>query len=237
MKHRRRQGFTLIELLVVIAIIAILAAILFPVFAQAREQARRSKCLNNVKQLATGTMMYVQDYDETMPTCSYGGQYRPATSCRNARGYKTRNVDGKNDYLMPILMPYVKSEGVFRCPNGPDNLFGEAGLTQQWGQHYWYWCIKDADSQSSTKAVFPPDGIKADVCGYPLASFTSPAEKVFLADGNAGWHTKGGLLNGFTFGTGETGYSNVVYADGHAKMVTYNTTADYYRKVWTAREP
>src|SRR5207244_1375976 len=106
---------TLIELLVVIAIIAILAAMLFPVFAQAREQARRSVCLSNVKQLATGTMMYAQDYDETMPVCSYGGQYRPATSCRFGRGFTKFGVDGKDGYLLPLLMPYVKSEGVFRC--------------------------------------------------------------------------------------------------------------------------
>jgi prepilin-type processing-associated H-X9-DG protein len=182
-------------------------------------------------------MVYAQDYDETMPSVSYGGQYRSAAICRNRRGYTTLGTDGKGDYLMPILMPYVKNEGVFRCPNGPANLFGEAGFTQQWGQHYWYWCILDATSQNSTKVAFPPNGIKADVCGYPLASFTSPAEKVFLADGNAGWHTKGGILNGFTFGKGETGYSNVVYADGHAKMVTYNSMDDYFRKVWTAREP
>ncbi|MES2462938.1 MAG: prepilin-type N-terminal cleavage/methylation domain-containing protein, partial [Armatimonadota bacterium] len=61
---RVRSGFTLIELLVVIAIIAILAAILFPVFAQAREKARTTACLNNMKQMGTGAMMYAQDYDE-----------------------------------------------------------------------------------------------------------------------------------------------------------------------------
>src|ERR1051325_9917038 len=68
-----RFGFTLIELLVVIAIIAILAAILFPVFAQARESARMSSCLSNLKQIGTGTMMYIQDYDEKYPnTIAWG---------------------------------------------------------------------------------------------------------------------------------------------------------------------
>src|SRR5438067_179265 len=69
MLHRRtaRRGFTLIELLVVIAIIAILAAILFPVFAQAREKARQAGCTSNLKQISLATMMYLQDYDETYP--------------------------------------------------------------------------------------------------------------------------------------------------------------------------
>jgi prepilin-type N-terminal cleavage/methylation domain-containing protein len=73
MKHRVSRAFTLIELLVVIAIIAILAAILFPVFAQARERARMSVCLSNTRQIGTGMMMYVQDYDETYPYIRFHG--------------------------------------------------------------------------------------------------------------------------------------------------------------------
>src|SRR5215471_14245464 len=67
MLYRKQIGFTLIELLVVIAIIAILAAILFPVFAQAREKARQTSCLSNTKQLGTAIIMYIQDYDESHP--------------------------------------------------------------------------------------------------------------------------------------------------------------------------
>src|SRR5215203_5649261 len=70
----KRRGFTLIELLVVIAIIAILAAILFPVFAQARAKARQAACLSNMKQLGTGLTMYCQDYDEIVPGNAAGGQ-------------------------------------------------------------------------------------------------------------------------------------------------------------------
>src|SRR5438132_3273033 len=68
---RRHAGFTLIELLVVIAIIAILAAILFPVFAQARDKARQTACLSNLKQLSLGVLMYAQDYDEVLPGNAY----------------------------------------------------------------------------------------------------------------------------------------------------------------------
>src|ERR1051326_5262280 len=76
--HSNKRAFTLIELLVVIAIIAILAAILFPVFAQAREKARGISCLSNMRQLGTATYMYVQDYDETFPMNFYMGQDGPA---------------------------------------------------------------------------------------------------------------------------------------------------------------
>ena len=72
----RKRGFTLIELLVVIGIIAILAAILFPVFAQAREKARQATCLSNLKQIGTALMMYTQDYDEILPTQSVGSPGR-----------------------------------------------------------------------------------------------------------------------------------------------------------------
>jgi len=95
-------GFTLIELLVVIAIIAILAAILFPVFAQAREQARKASCQSNLKQLSLAVGMYRQDYDETYP---FGG-WRP-------------NADGTWDWQNTVA-PYIKNKGVYRCPSSQD---------------------------------------------------------------------------------------------------------------------
>ena len=87
---QNKKGFTLIELLVVIAIIAILAAILFPVFAQAREKARQTSCLSNMKQLSLGLNMYVQDYDETWPRnddCINGGTVRLPALCHCCRLY------------------------------------------------------------------------------------------------------------------------------------------------------
>jgi prepilin-type N-terminal cleavage/methylation domain-containing protein/prepilin-type processing-associated H-X9-DG protein len=113
-----RRGFTLIELLVVIAIIAILAAILFPVFAKAREKARQTSCLNNVKQLATATMQYCQDYDELTPNYRYPDPY----------------------FWPNFLMPYVKNNQIFMCPSRPPasatNLYAGYGFNHHHG-HTW----------------------------------------------------------------------------------------------------
>jgi prepilin-type N-terminal cleavage/methylation domain-containing protein/prepilin-type processing-associated H-X9-DG protein len=118
MKHPR-NGFTLIELLVVIAIIAILAAILFPVFAQARESARQATCLSNMKQLGTSAMMYVQDYDETYPDQRapngklQDGVY-PATMA-------SKKPQGQNFY--DELNPYIKGDKIWLCPSAVPNPY------------------------------------------------------------------------------------------------------------------
>src|SRR5512142_1231654 len=117
---RRSKGFTLIELLVVIAIIAILAAILFPVFAKAREKARQASCLSNQKQIGLAMMQYVQDYDETYP----------ASWLTNAdyTVYYASYVDS--------LMPYMKSEAIWFCPSLPKPGFSKStylnGNPQGW---------------------------------------------------------------------------------------------------------
>ncbi len=110
---QRKNGFTLIELLVVIAIIAILAAILFPVFAQAREKARAISCLSNIKQITLAGMMYAQDYDETLNS--------PAFKSPGCGATKSQYSDlwwGQRWVTWPeMLIPYVKSTALYTCPD------------------------------------------------------------------------------------------------------------------------
>src|SRR5437016_626541 len=107
---RNRKGFTLIELLVVIAIIAILAAILFPVFAQAREKARSAACMSNAKQIATALMMYAQDFDENLP-----GWPDPQKNPLYNQGWGWQMI-------VPVMDPYLKNRGVWSCPSGTPNI-------------------------------------------------------------------------------------------------------------------
>ena len=116
---RKHRGFTLIELLVVIAIIAILAAILFPVFARAREAARKATCLSNLKQIALAALMYAQDYDEVLPTASANGWRCSAHAVDPANQYTTDWTGlGSLDFwqLPDLLTPYIKSLDIFNCP-------------------------------------------------------------------------------------------------------------------------
>src|SRR5438094_9831022 len=110
---RTRAGFTLIELLVVIAIIAILAAILFPVFAQAREKARAASCISNMKQIANGMLMYTQDYDELLPETGLQGVFRNATDTGLGQLYL-----GVLPFHLAV-QPYVKNYTVFGCNSDP----------------------------------------------------------------------------------------------------------------------
>ena len=112
MTSLRHSAFTLIELLVVIAIIAVLAAILFPVFAQAREKARQASCTSNTRQLALGVLMYAQDYDETLPPTAIPSQ----------------NADGT---LWPeLLAPYLKNNQIRRCPSDAKAKLNSYGLNE-----------------------------------------------------------------------------------------------------------
>ncbi len=155
---RGRSGFTLIELLVVIAIIAILAAILFPVFAQARAKARQISCLSNQKQLGLAYMQYVQDYDETFPFCE---KYGAAGAGWAGRVY-----------------PYVKSVGVYECPDDtverwddstkPNKVSYAQNTQLSSGNHFWDW-QKD-----------PVTGYYSNTDTATLATMKSPASVVLL---------------------------------------------------------
>ncbi|MBC8104217.1 MAG: DUF1559 domain-containing protein [Cytophagales bacterium] len=120
------SGFTLIELLVVIAIIAILAAILFPVFAQARDKARQSSCLSNIKQIGIGMMMYVQDADETYPGAL---QAEP-----------TINGGSTADQRKPLdmqILPYTKNDQIWSCPSdAAERVPPTDGRLQWWDNNY-----------------------------------------------------------------------------------------------------
>lgn len=126
---QKSKGFTLIELLVVIAIIAILAAILFPVFARARENARRASCQSNLKQIALGVFQYTQDYDEKMPILY--------ADLDGASGYQAPADGASAPYDLgwaKLLDPYLKSSQIFQCPS--ETTTPTAGATITGGANY-----------------------------------------------------------------------------------------------------
>ena len=151
----RNRGFTLIELLVVIAIIAILAAILFPVFARARESARQTSCLSNVRQLTTATLMYAQDYDETFPPC----YVKEPTTVQYPEGTHSEN----RLYYM-FIYPYVQNIDIFNCPS--------AAPYERWDGSY------DGRIPYGINRRIAP----SHSAGASLGEITHPAETVCIGD-------------------------------------------------------
>jgi prepilin-type N-terminal cleavage/methylation domain-containing protein/prepilin-type processing-associated H-X9-DG protein len=209
-----RSGFTLIELLVVIAIIAILAAILFPVFAQAREKARQSVCLSNIKQNGIALTLYVQDYDETMPPISGD----------------TQNFGAPNAPVnfLGALIPYVKNRRIHACPTV--KKYSDLGLS-----------AATYDPTPESEANYMGNAV---VLGKSIAVIPNPAEIVYFQETNAKgkwawnrprkvgtqyqyWHWPGSATDpeGQGYMSLHQGGGHLLFADGHAK----------YRKVRSLR--
>ncbi|MBM3499887.1 MAG: prepilin-type N-terminal cleavage/methylation domain-containing protein [Armatimonadetes bacterium] len=207
----QRRGFTLIELLVVIAIIAILAAILFPVFARAREKARQASCLSNQKQIALGFLMYVQDYDEAMLCHAYGA------------------YNGVQPWIVwpHQLQPYIKNWQLYGCPSSPYR----GSMTYQ-GSFYdvrpnvalvnWYW----------NRAASPPSmaQIPAPAGKYLMGDSNHPVlgdMRGFLTSTSCGQWTCGANVNTTRqWLVPHNEGINVSFADGHAKWLSGNTVAN-----------
>jgi prepilin-type N-terminal cleavage/methylation domain-containing protein/prepilin-type processing-associated H-X9-DG protein len=175
----RRRGFTLIELLVVIAIIAILAAILFPVFARARAAARRAAGISNLKQIGTATMMYIQDYDERFPFYDWG-----VMSCNESGNAGGPNTTSGNSPLFEFysasawcnsLQPYVKNLGIFQDPSD----------RRQWQPGY---CINFPQANfrpsgnSWQRSTYVSYGWAEGMSGKAMAALQQPASDLVWSD-------------------------------------------------------
>ncbi|MBQ0106152.1 MAG: DUF1559 domain-containing protein [Armatimonadetes bacterium] len=224
-----KKGFTLIELLVVIAIIAILAAILFPVFAQAREKARQTSCLSNTKQIGTALQLYTDDYDETIPFM-FDASIVGVFSAEYVNKYPCGKWSNWDFYLggaIPLAMypytwedcifPYVKNINMFICPSA-DKAKG--------GYGYNMWLIGGIEGMKQDKAGQSP------LC---LAGIPNSSEIVFCGDtvqfsGGASnlhkcvhvspmyflqWTTD---TSSFIFADRHNGGGNFTFCDGHAKF-------------------
>jgi prepilin-type N-terminal cleavage/methylation domain-containing protein/prepilin-type processing-associated H-X9-DG protein len=213
-----RRGFTLIELLVVIAIIAILAAILFPVFAKAREKARQTSCLSNLKQLGLGMMMYAQDYDEMTPAISMGSPtYFPTLTNPPPDGLAyTAGYGWWNSWPLAIY-PYVKNAQLYICPSKQATYAG---------------CSYGMPANAiSASGVLIGDYLNTT---KSLGQFVKPAESLLIAEKNGGGGTQY-VLSGqyYCCANPHNGGANAAFVDGHAKWV--QVSQDDIGAPWPAR--
>lgn len=222
----RKSGFTLIELLVVIAIIAILAAILFPVFARARENARKTSCLSNMKQIGLGFAQYSQDYDERM-ALSIGG-----TSSVNIY-----------PYWVELIQPYVKSQQVFSCPSISTQTKYYASSAGVFKSYY---------ANGTRNSAWVPSGFgdttvedrPISSAGTSLAKFDSPTQTILMGEKSADSLNEPYFLHaGATYFSAPAnalmnhlGMSNWLFVDGHVKSLKPLATATPYN-MWISNNP
>lgn len=187
-----RRGFTLIELLVVIAIIAILAAILFPVFARAQDKAKQAACASNEKQLGLAILMYVQDYDESMPFCPINGD--PSTS-----------VPGQ-------ILPYVRNQKLFECESAKATQYDYFPWKVA---YFWNGCLMQVGYQVGLGEIGRPSEtvMMWETGSNGWRSYARPCNASGLPDGwGQFWHSTWGARI-------HTGGENMGFADGHVKWV------------------
>jgi prepilin-type N-terminal cleavage/methylation domain-containing protein/prepilin-type processing-associated H-X9-DG protein len=217
----QRRGFTLIELLVVIAIIAILAAILFPVFARAREKARQTSCLSNLKQMGLGILMYVQDYDERFPI---------------SRGRYTNDPNVPRGYWIHAIMPYAKNQQMFECPSDSSPTSATYNSVTVPASYGYNLCLP-GDGYSSYDAQRATPGPPAIWAPLKIGSVTSVTAMWMVSDcyitypyslthlrytvGNNPWRTA-------PYGPEHNGGLNFVFVDGHAKWLHGNSWVQRY---------
>jgi len=199
-----RRGFTLIELLVVIAIIAILAAILFPVFARAREKARQVSCLSNLKQISLGILMYAQDHDETMV---YNATWAPEFDAPDGTRIITPPRGGM--LWMYLTFPYVKNVDIYNCPSYSDrwsasSYDGSCG----YGKNTYLGNVAVAMIDEPVETVLVMD------CNYYLADWDVRADPDQSPDGSDNANPPRDCHNeGANYG----------FCDGHAKWMKAGT--------------
>lgn len=223
----KKSAFTLIELLVVIAIIALLAAVLFPVFASAREKGRQTACLSNQHQIGLAMMAYAEDYDDRFPLAG------------DPADINIPNVSWFGSPFLPVILslkplpdvlfPYTKSKAIWNCPS--DTGFQNVALSrhpfdtrpssfERYGSSYYYF----------TNYVLHDDPfatIKAWNADAPHEERTA-SQMVVIYDGSEAWHG-GGFL--------QAGRVNALYVDGHSKSLSRDELVRAGRLRWTAPAP
>ncbi len=227
-----KKGFTLIELLVVIAIIAILAAILFPVFAQAREKARAANCLSNTKQIGTALQLYVDDYDETVPLMWYNDTGVPgADSNYPCAIFKTQDFVYAGAALwgtwMDAIFPYVKNRNMYTCPSGLKNTAGYGYNALLVGGHtMWYQAAAQpvclAQINNTSQKVFVGDALQRKTDNMSSMAVAPATIYSFSEDGT--WH----VMNRHNDGI------NWTFCDGHAKFYKKTQGPGEAPNTWTA---